>query len=68
MSVGDLLHSRLLGKDIIIINSEKVARDLLENRSTNYSDRPYLITNELSVFVQALYCQSDPLSKVWTRL
>ncbi|KAF8121605.1 cytochrome P450 [Boletus edulis] len=44
---GDLLYSRLLGKDIIIINSEKIANDLLEIRSKNYSDRPYLITNEL---------------------
>ncbi|KAF8128593.1 cytochrome P450 [Boletus edulis] len=44
---GDLIYSRLLGRDIIIINSEKIARDLLEDRSTNYSDRPYLITNEL---------------------
>ncbi|KAI9567597.1 cytochrome P450 [Boletus coccyginus] len=43
-----LVYSRLLGKDIIILNSEKVAKDLLENRSTIYSDRPYLITTELS--------------------
>lgn len=53
MFVGDLVYSRLLGKDIIIINSERVAEDLLENRSSNYSDRPYLITSELSVFVLA---------------
>ncbi|KAN0084483.1 Cytochrome P450 [Tylopilus felleus] len=44
---GDIIYSRLLGNDIIIINSEKVARELLERRSLNYSDRPYLITNEL---------------------
>ena len=44
---GDLVHSRLLGKDIIIINSEKIAKDLLENRSRNYSDRPHLITIDL---------------------
>lgn len=43
---GDLIYTRLLGKDVLIINSEKVAKDLLENRSTNYSDRPYLILNE----------------------
>lgn len=45
---GDLLYTRMLGKDILIINSDKVAKDLLENRSTNYSDRPYLILNEKS--------------------
>lgn len=44
---GDLVYSRLFGKDIIIINSEKIAKDLLESRSRNYSDRPYLITREL---------------------
>lgn len=44
---GDIVHSRLLGKDIIIINSEKIARDLLENQSSNNSDRPYFITTDL---------------------
>ncbi|KAF8129583.1 cytochrome P450 [Boletus edulis] len=44
---GDLVYSRLLGKDIIVINSEQVAKDLLETQSRNHSDRPYLITNEL---------------------
>ncbi|KAF8123434.1 cytochrome P450 [Boletus edulis] len=45
---GDLVYSRLLGNDIIIINSEKIAKDLLEIRSRNYSDRPNFITLELS--------------------
>ena len=44
---GDLLYSRVLGKDVIIINSEKVAKDLLDNRSTSTSGRPYFITNEM---------------------
>ena len=47
--VGDIVYSRLVGKDIIIINSEKIAKDLLENRSRNYSDRPYMITTDMSV-------------------
>ena len=49
---GDRIYSRLLGKDIIIINLEKIAKDLLdsENRSRNYSDRPCLIATELSGF------------------
>ncbi|KAF9230214.1 cytochrome P450, partial [Melanogaster broomeanus] len=33
--------------DIIIINSEKIAKDLLEDRSSNYSDRPNLVTTAL---------------------
>ncbi|KAF8548645.1 hypothetical protein OG21DRAFT_1516106 [Imleria badia] len=42
-----MIYSRLLGKDIIIVNSEKIAQDLLENRSKNYSERPYINTTEL---------------------
>lgn len=47
---GDLVYTRLFGRVVIIINSEAVAKDLLDNRSRNYSDRPFLITNELLVF------------------
>ncbi|KAH7907191.1 cytochrome P450 [Hygrophoropsis aurantiaca] len=39
---GDLVYTRLFNQDILVINSEKVAKDLLERRSSNYSDRPYL--------------------------
>ncbi|KAF8551832.1 cytochrome P450 [Imleria badia] len=35
---GDLIYTRILGKDVIIINSEVVAKELLEIRSRNYSD------------------------------
>ena len=49
MILGDLIYTRLLGRDIIIINSEAVAKELLENRSSNYSDRPYLATKSLRV-------------------
>ncbi|EIW83720.1 cytochrome P450 [Coniophora puteana RWD-64-598 SS2] len=40
---GDLVYSRLLNQEIIVINSEKVAQDLLEKRSSNYSDRPAIL-------------------------
>ncbi|KAH7913596.1 cytochrome P450 [Hygrophoropsis aurantiaca] len=41
---GDIVYSRALGQEIIIINSEDVARALMEKRSHNYSDRPRLAT------------------------
>ncbi|KAF9237050.1 cytochrome P450, partial [Melanogaster broomeanus] len=41
---GDLVYSRFFNQDIIIINSEKIAKDLLEDRSSNYSDRPNVVT------------------------
>ncbi|KAG1727737.1 cytochrome P450 [Suillus lakei] len=44
---GDIMYSRVLNQDIIILNSEKVARALLEKRSSNYSDRPRFATMEL---------------------
>ncbi|OAX34944.1 hypothetical protein K503DRAFT_672313, partial [Rhizopogon vinicolor AM-OR11-026] len=37
---GDIIYSRILNQNVIILNSEKVARALLEQRSSNYSDRP----------------------------
>ncbi|KAG0700273.1 cytochrome P450 [Suillus ampliporus] len=44
---GDIIYSRILNQDVIILNSEKVARALLEQRSSNYSDRPRFATLEL---------------------
>jgi len=42
-----MVYSRLFGQDNIVINSEDIARDLLEHRSQNYSDRPEIATNEM---------------------
>ncbi|KAH7929989.1 cytochrome P450 [Leucogyrophana mollusca] len=41
---GDLVYTRFFSQVIIIVNSEKVAKDLLDRRSHNYSDRPFLPT------------------------
>ncbi|EGO23228.1 hypothetical protein SERLADRAFT_439971 [Serpula lacrymans var. lacrymans S7.9] len=48
---GDIIYCRMLNQDVIIINSEKVAKDLLEKRSSNYSDRPFLNTTEIFGFM-----------------
>lgn len=40
--IGDIFRIRVLKQDIIVINSEKIARDLLDRRSRIYADRPYL--------------------------
>ncbi|KAH7919833.1 cytochrome P450 [Leucogyrophana mollusca] len=39
---GDMVYARFLNEEMIIINSEKIAVDLLDKRSNNYSDRPFL--------------------------
>ncbi|KIJ11979.1 hypothetical protein PAXINDRAFT_101436 [Paxillus involutus ATCC 200175] len=44
---GDLVYSSFFNQEIILINSEKVARALLDRRSNLYSDRPELPTNLL---------------------
>ncbi|EIW85686.1 cytochrome P450 [Coniophora puteana RWD-64-598 SS2] len=36
---GELVHVRHFGRDLMIINSERIAQDLLERRSRIYSDR-----------------------------
>ena len=46
-SSGDMVYTRLFSQENIVINSEEIARDLLEHRSQNYSDRPEIVTNEL---------------------
>ncbi|KAG2060456.1 cytochrome P450 [Suillus hirtellus] len=43
---GDLVFVRLLGQEVISINSQHVAEALLDKRSDIYSDRPYLPTAE----------------------
>jgi cytochrome P450 len=44
---GDLIYFRLLGLDFIVVNSEKVARSLMNQRSAIYSDRPFTAANKL---------------------
>ncbi|KAG1907629.1 cytochrome P450 [Suillus fuscotomentosus] len=45
--IGKIIHSDIFGIDLIIINSETIARELLDRRSGNYSTRPVIRTNEL---------------------
>ncbi|KAG2054196.1 cytochrome P450 [Suillus hirtellus] len=43
---GDLFFVRLLGQEVVVINSQHVAEALLDKRSRIYSDRPYIATVE----------------------
>ncbi|KIJ29218.1 hypothetical protein M422DRAFT_188789 [Sphaerobolus stellatus SS14] len=40
---GDIIHVDILGRPLVIINSAKVARELMDKRSAVYSDRPHFI-------------------------
>ena len=55
MSSGDIIHLFVLGRSYLVLNSEESARELLEKRSRNNSDRPrFILMQELSVIT--LYC------------
>jgi len=56
--IGKIIYSSVLGIDMVIINSEAVARELLDKRSAIYSDRPVIPTNDLYVAL-VIYHHSD---------
>ncbi|KAG0704307.1 cytochrome P450 [Suillus ampliporus] len=43
---GDLVFVRILDQEVVVINSQRVAEELLDKRSRIYSDRPYVATLE----------------------
>ncbi|KAG2118453.1 cytochrome P450 [Suillus clintonianus] len=43
---GDIISARLFSKQVLVVNSEEVAKDLFERRSSIYSDRPQSIVYE----------------------
>ena len=55
---GDLVYLRLINIQAIVINSEEVARDLLERRSTIYSDRPPTGRVAIDLWVAFFICLS----------
>jgi hypothetical protein len=44
---GDIIYARLLSKPVVVVNSEEVAKDLFELRSTIYSDKPQSIVYDM---------------------
>lgn len=47
LSPGRLFYIHVFGRPVIICNSLDIARELLEKRSHNYSDRPRMMSGEL---------------------
>ncbi|OAX39721.1 cytochrome P450 [Rhizopogon vinicolor AM-OR11-026] len=43
---GDIIYVRLLSKRIVVVNSEEIAKDIFEGRSSIYSDKPQSIVYE----------------------
>ncbi|KAJ6555591.1 cytochrome P450 [Mycena vulgaris] len=44
---GDVIHLHSFGRNIIVLNSQQAATDLLDKRGANYSDRPKMVIIEL---------------------
>lgn len=62
---GELVYSRLFSQDIVIINSERVAHDLLDRRSHNYSTRPPGLMHVLDFFGTEFASIFLPYSDRW---
>ncbi len=44
---SDILYFNVLGRSIIVLNSVKVAHDLLDKRGANYASRPRFVLFEV---------------------
>lgn len=42
--IGDIIHVNVFGQTFVIVSSLKIAEDLLEKRSSIYSDRPHFVS------------------------
>ncbi|KAH7884744.1 cytochrome P450 [Phlebopus sp. FC_14] len=62
---GELVYTRLLNQDVVVINTEEVAKDLLERRSNNYSDRPQIIRMTNDFFGWSFNSVMVPYSDRW---
>ena len=51
IDAGDVMHVKTFGQSMVILHSLQAARDLLDKRSSIYSDRPrFVLLSELYVF------------------
>ncbi|KAJ7122883.1 putative monooxygenase [Mycena epipterygia] len=60
---GDLVFLDALGQPLVLLNSAKAAKDLLEQRSAIYSDRPHLEMARLSGYDIGFVLQ--PYNETW---
>ncbi|KAJ7656553.1 cytochrome P450 [Mycena rosella] len=43
-SIGDIVYADVLGQPLVVLNSDKIAMELLDRRSAIYSDRPTMVS------------------------
>ncbi|KAI0259889.1 cytochrome P450 [Gloeopeniophorella convolvens] len=64
---SDVVHADVMGTHTIILNSMKAAKELLERRSSIYSDRPPFVAL-LELFCMRWDIAALPYGKEWRRL
>jgi hypothetical protein len=64
IKASDILYLNVLGRPIIVINSAKVAHDLLDKRGANYASRPrfVLYRTHFLTFRSNSSCLPSPIS------
>ncbi|CAA7262429.1 unnamed protein product [Cyclocybe aegerita] len=63
---GDIMHVDAMGQSFVIVSSPKIAQDLLDKRSSVYSDRPHFVmANELVGYGESFVLQ--PYGDNWRR-
>ncbi|KAI0064843.1 cytochrome P450 [Artomyces pyxidatus] len=62
---GDIMCLRLLGQVIVVVQSARIARDLLEKRGNIYSDRPLLTIYEMYAAKLKWVLPSTQMSEYW---
>ncbi|KAI0056009.1 hypothetical protein BV25DRAFT_1778561, partial [Artomyces pyxidatus] len=64
---GEIMYLRVPGMSIIVLNSLRVAADLLDRRATIYSDRPRLILTS-EIYTGGPETAFAPYGDVWRRM
>lgn len=44
---GDIAYLKVLGQSMVVLDTFEAASEFLDRRSSNYSDRPRLVMNDL---------------------
>ncbi|KAJ7910247.1 putative monooxygenase [Mycena leptocephala] len=62
---GSIVYAEVAGQPLVVLNSAKIARDLLDQRSAIYSDRPSMLKNFRSGFKESFSLQ--PYGESWRK-
>ncbi|KAI0055995.1 cytochrome P450 [Artomyces pyxidatus] len=64
---GDIMHLRVPGQSVVVLNSQRVAADLLDRRAATSSDRPHLILAS-EIYTGDMVMALLPYGDQWRRM